>query len=171
MFDISSDVRTFKFDALTLDKIDNPEEITSDVTTKDITDSSGNIVGKEVSSIVTNDNSTHTTINNYYYDSDGKQSASGSGLGESLSEIASGLISFIKTLVTEGLPAALEILKSLIKTISDLFGFIGDQIGDIGQGTQNGIIAVLKAIPVPLWGICSVALLVFVIVGVLKHFF
>ena len=171
LFDISSDVRTFKFDALTLDKIDNPEEITSDVTTKDITDSSGNIVGKEVSSIVTNDNSTHTTINNYYYDSDGKQSASGSGLGESLSEIASGLISFIKTLVTEGLPAALEILKSLIKTISDLFGFIGDQIGDIGQGTQNGIIAVLKAIPVPLWGICSVALLVFVIVGVLKHFF
>ena len=171
LFDISSDVRTFKFDALTLEKIDNPEEITSDVTTKDITDSSGNIVGKEVSSIVTNDNSTHTTINNYYYDSDGKQSASGSGLGESLSEIASGLISFIKTLVTEGLPAALEILKSLIKTISDLFGFIGDQIGDIGQGTQNGIIAVLKAIPVPLWGICSVALLVFVIVGVLKHFF
>lgn len=178
--DISSDVRTFKFNALDLSSLDSPEEITSDVVTKDAVDSDGNVIKdsngnpvKEVSQIITNDNSTHTTINNYYYDSNGKQSTSpdGSSIGDSLSDIASGLIKFIKTLVTEGLPAALEILKSLIKTISDLLGFIGDQIGDIGQGTQNGIIAVLKAIPVPLWGICSVALIVFVIVGVLKHIF
>ena len=178
--DISSDVRTFKFNALDLSSLDSPEEITSDVVTKDAVDSDGNVIKdsngnpvKEVSQIITNDNSTHTTINNYYYDGNGKQSTSpdGSSIGDSLSDIASGLIKFIKTLVTEGLPAALEILKSLIKTISDLLGFIGDQIGDIGQGTQNGIIAVLKAIPVPLWGICSVALIVFVIVGVLKHIF
>lgn len=169
---VSSDIRTFKFDALTLESLDNPEEITPDVKVDEVKDSNGNVVDKKVSQVVVNDNSTHQTINNYYYDSDGnKKESSGSAIGDSLSEIASGLIKFIKTLVTEGLPAALEILKSLIKTISDLLGFIGDQIGDIGQGTQNGIIAVLKAIPVPLWGICSVALIVFVIVGVLKHIF
>lgn len=169
---VSSDIRTFKFDALTLESLDNPEEITPDVKVDVVKDSNGNVVDKKVSQVVVNDNSTHQTINNYYYDSDGnKKESSGSAIGDSLSDIASGLIKFIKTLVTEGLPAALEILKSLIKTISDLLGFIGDQIGDIGQGTQNGIIAVLKAIPVPLWGICSVALIVFVIVGVLKHIF
>lgn len=169
---VSSDIRTFKFDALTLESLDNPEEITPDVKVDEVKDSNGNVIDKKVSQVVVNDNSTHQTINNYYYDSDGnKKESSGSAIGDSLSDIASGLIKFIKTLVTEGLPAALEILKSLIKTISDLLGFIGDQIGDIGQGTQNGIIAVLKAIPVPLWGICSVALIVFVIVGVLKHIF
>lgn len=169
---VSSDIRTFKFDALTLESLDNPEEITPDVKVDEVKDSNGNVVDKKVSQVVVNDNSTHQTINNYYYDSDGnKKESSGSAIGDSLSNIASGLVKFIKTLVTEGLPAALEILKSLIKTISDLLGFIGDQIGDIGQGTQNGIIAVLKAIPVPLWGICSVALIVFVIVGVLKHIF
>lgn len=169
---VSSDIRTFKFDALTLESLDNPEEITPDVKVDEVKDSNGNVVDKKVSQVVVNDNSTHQTINNYYYDSDGnKKESSGSAIGDSLSDIASGLIKFIKTLVTEGLPAALEILKSLIKKISDLLGFIGDQIGDIGQGTQNGIIAVLKAIPVPLWGICSVALIVFVIVGVLKHIF
>lgn len=169
---VSSDIRTFKFDALTLESLDNPEEITPDVKVDEVKDSNGNVVDKKVSQVIVNDNSTHQTINNYYYDSDGnKKESSGSAIGDSLSDIASGLVKFIKTLVTEGLPAALEILKSLIKTISDLLGFIGDQIGDIGQGTQNGIIAVLKAIPVPLWGICSVALIVFVIVGVLKHIF
>lgn len=169
---VSSDIRTFKFDALTLESLDNPEEITPDVKVDEVKDSNGNVIDKKVSQVVVNDNSTHQTINNYYYDSDGnKKESSGSAIGDSLSDIASGLVKFIKTLVTEGLPAALEILKSLIKTISDLLGFIGDQIGDIGQGTQNGIIAVLKAIPVPLWGICSVALIVFVIVGVLKHIF
>lgn len=169
---VSSDIRTFKFDALTLESLDNPEEITPDVKVDEVKDSNGNVVDKKVSQVVVNDNSTHQTINNYHYDSDGnKKESSGSAIGDSLSDIASGLIKFIKTLVTEGLPAALEILKSLIKTISDLLGFVGDQVGDIGQGTQNGIIAVLKAIPVPLWGICSVALIVFVIVGVLKHIF
>lgn len=169
---VSSDVRTFKFDATTLESLDSPEEIKSDVKVDDVKDENGKVIDRTVSQVVTNDNSTHQTINNYYYDSDGnRKKSSGSSIGDSLSDIASGLIKFIKTLVTEGLPAALEILKSLIKTISDLLGFIGDQIGDIGQGTQNGIIAVLKAIPVPLWGICSVGIIAYVIVGVAKKFF
>lgn len=169
---VSSDVRTFKFDATTLESLDSPEEIKSDVKIDDTKDENGKVIDRTVSQVVTNDNSTHQTINNYYYDSDGnRKESSGSSIGDSLSDIASGLIKFIKTLVTEGLPAALEILKSLIKTISDLLGFIGDQIGDIGQGTQNGIIAVLKAIPVPLWGICSVGIIAYVIVGVVKKFF
>lgn len=169
---VSSDVRTFKFDATTLESLDSPEEIKSDVKVDDVKDENGKVIDRTVSQVVTNDNSTHQTINNYYYDSDGnRRESSESSIGDSLSDIASGLIKFIKTLVTEGLPAALEILKSLIKTISDLLGFIGDQIGDIGQGTQNGIIAVLKAIPVPLWGICSVGIIAYVIVGVVKKFF
>ena len=169
---VSSDVRTFKFDATTLESLDSPEEIKSDVKIDDTKDENGKVIDRTVSQVVTNDNSTHQTINNYYYDSDGNRKESArSSIGDSLSDIASGLIKFIKTLVTEGLPAALEILKSLIKTISDLLGFIGDQIGDIGQGTQNGIIAVLKAIPVPLWGICSVGIIAYVIVGVVKKFF
>lgn len=173
---VSSDIRSFTFDALTLKSLDDTSDIDSsenevDVKTKDTIDSSGNVTDRTVTGSTVINNITNT-VNNYYYDSDGnKKESSGSSIGDSLSEIATGLIKFIKTLVTEGLPAALEILKSLIKTISDLLGFIGDQIGDIGQGTQNGIIAVLKAIPVPLWGICSVALIVFVIVGVLKHIF
>lgn len=177
--DISSDVRWFKFDALTGKKLDS-SEVGGQVITKDSTDSDGNVITdsngkpvKEVSQIITNDNSSHTTINNYYYNSDGKQSTSpdGSSIGDSLSDIASGLIKFIKTLVTEGLPAALEVLKTLIKSVSDLVGFAFDQIGDIGAGTSQGLIAVLKAIPTPLWGICSVGLIVFVIAGVLKKIF
>lgn len=172
---VSSDVRTFKFDAITLEEVAelNPvEEIKSDVKVDDVTDADGKVIDRTVSQITTNDNSTHTTINNYYYDSDGKRTtSSGSSLGDSLSDIASGLIKFIKTLVTEGLPAALEILKTLIKSVSDLVGFAFDQIGDIGTGTQNGIIMVLKAIPTPLWGICSVGIIAYVIVGVVKKFF
>ena len=174
---VSSDIRSFTFDALTLKSLDDTSDIEPvsqdkvEVSTKDTVDSDGNVTDRTVTGSTVINNITNT-VNNYYYDSDGnKKESSGSAIGDSLSDIASGLIKFIKTLVTEGLPAALEILKSLIKTISDLLGFIGDQIGDIGQGTQNGIIAVLKAIPVPLWGICSVALIVFVIVGVLKHIF
>lgn len=172
---VSSDVRTFKFDAITLEEVaelDPVEEIKSDVKVDDVTDADGKVIDRTVSQITTNDNSTHTTINNYYYDSDGNRStSSGSSLGDSLSDIASGLINFIKTLVTEGLPAALEILKTLIKSVSDLVGFAFDQIGDIGTGSQNGIITVLKAIPTPLWGICSVGIIAYVIVGVIKKFF
>lgn len=169
---VSSDVRTFKFDATTLESLDSPEEIKSDVKIDDTKDENGKVIDRTVSQVVTNDNSTHQTINNYYYDSDGnRKESSGSSIGDSLSDIASGLINFIKTLVTEGLPAALEVLKTLIKSISDLIGFAVDQIGDIGQGASNGLIAVLKAIPVPLWGICSVGLIVFVVAGVLKKIF
>lgn len=169
---VSSDVRTFKFDATTLESLDSPEEIKSDVKIDDTKNENGKVIDRTVSQVVTNDNSTHQTINNYYYDSDGnRKGSSGSSIGDSLSDIASGLINFIKTLVTEGLPAALEVLKTLIKSISDLIGFAVDQIGDIGQGASNGLIAVLKAIPVPLWGICSVGLIVFVVAGVLKKIF
>lgn len=169
---VSSDVRTFKFDATTLESLDSPEEIKSDVKIDDTKDENGKVIDRTVSQVVTNDNSTHQTINNYYYDSNGnRKESSGSSIGDSLSDIASGLINFIKTLVTEGLPAALEVLKTLIKSISDLIGFAVDQIGDIGQGASNGLIAVLKAIPVPLWGICSVGLIVFVVAGVLKKIF
>lgn len=169
---VSSDVRTFKFDATTLESLDSPEEIKSDVKIDDTKDENGKVIDRTVSQVVTNDNSTHQTINNYYYDSDGnRKGSSGSSIGDSLSDIASGLINFIKTLVTEGLPAALEVLKTLIKSISDLIGFAVDQIGDIGQGASNGLIAVLKAIPVPLWGICSVGLIVFVVAGVSKKIF
>lgn len=169
---VSSDVRTFKFDATTLESLDSPEEIKSEVKIDDTKDENGKVIDRTVSQVVTNDNSTHQTINNYYYDSDGnRKESSGSSIGDSLSDIASGLINFIKTLVTEGLPAALEVLKTLIKSISDLIGFAVDQIGDIGQGASSGLIAVLKAIPVPLWGICSVGLIVFVVAGVLKKIF
>lgn len=169
---VSSDVRTFKFDATTLESLDTPEEIKTDVKVDDVKDADGKLIDKTVSQVVTNDNSTHQTINNYYYDSDGnRKESSGSSIGDSLSDIASGLIKFIKTLVTEGLPAALEILKTLIKSVSDLVGFAFDQIGDIGTGTQNGIITVLKAIPTPLWGICSVGIIAYVVVGVVKKFF
>lgn len=173
---VSSDIRSFTFDALTLKSLDDTSDIESveddvDVKTKDTVDSDGKVIDRTVESVTVNNNTTYVT-NNYYYDSDGnKSTSSGSSLGDSLSDIASGLIKFIKTLVTEGLPAALEILKTLIKSVSDLVGFAFDQIGDIGSGTQNGIITVLKAIPAPLWGICSVGIIAYVIVGVVKKFF
>lgn len=173
---VSSDIRSFTFDALTLKSLDDmsdiePVEDDVDVKTKDTVDSDGKVIDRTVESVTVNNNTTYVT-NNYYYDSDGnKSTSSGSSLGDSLSDIASGLIKFIKTLVTEGLPAALEILKTLIKSVSDLVGFAFDQIGDIGSGTQNGIITVLKAIPAPLWGICSVGIIAYVIVGVVKKFF
>lgn len=169
--DVSSDVRTFKFDALTLESLDNPEEIASEVITKDTMDANGNVTGKEVTQIITNDNSTHTTINNYYYDSDGNKSTSpnGSSAGDTLSDILSGLIQFIKTLVTEGLPAAVEILKTVLSSVTDLVGSIVDDIGDIGSGSSNGIIAVLKAIPVQFWGIVCLGVLVMVVGGLIKH--
>lgn len=171
--DVSSDVRTFKFDAMTYENLDNPEEIESEVITKDTMDANGNVSGKEVTQIITNDNSTHTTINNYYYDSDGNKSTSpnGSSAGDTLSDILSGLIQFIKTLVTEGLPAAVEILKTVLSSVTDLVGSIVDDIGDIGSGSSNGIIAVLKAIPVQFWGIVCLGVLVMVVGGVIKHLF
>ena len=68
-----------------LSSLDNPDTIQSDVSVKDTVDSNGNTI-KEVSQIVTNDDSTHTTINNYYYNSDGKQSTSSDG-SDTLSDI------------------------------------------------------------------------------------
>ena len=173
---VSSDIRSFTFDALTLKSLDDTSDIDSsenevDVKTKDTIDSSGNVTDRTVTGSTVINNITNT-VNNYYYDSDGnKKESSGSSIGDSLSDIASGLIKFIKTLVTEGLPAALEVLKTLIKSVSDLVSFAFDQVGDIGTGTSKGLIAVLKAIPTPLWGICSVGLIVFVIAGVLKKIF
>lgn len=177
--DISSDVRWFKFDAVTGEKLDS-SSVGGSVVTEDVVDSNGNVITdsngnpvKEVTQIITNDNSTHTTINNYYYDSDGNKSTSpnGSSAGDTLSDILSGLIQFIKTLVTEGLPAAVEILKTVLSSVTDLVGSIVDDIGDIGSGSSNGIIAVLKAIPVQFWGIVCLGVLVMVVGGVIKHFF
>lgn len=172
--DVSSDVRWFKFDALTGKKLDS-SEVGGQVITKDSTDSDGNIITdsngnpvKEVSQIITNDNSTHTTINNYYYDSDGnKKESSGS---DTLSDILSTLIKFIKTLVTEGLPAALEILQTLIKSLSGMISSALDGL-NVGEGTTNGIIAVLKCIPASCWSLVVIAVIVLVVVGVLKHIF
>lgn len=166
--DISSDVRTFKFNALDLSNLDNPDTIQSDVSVKDIVDSNGN-TKKEVSQIITNDDSTHTTINNYYYNSDGKQSSSPDG-SDTLSDILSTLIKFIKTLVTEGLPAALEILQTLIKSLSSMISSALDGL-NVRAGTSNGIIAVLKCIPASCWSLVVIAVIILVVVGVLKHIF
>lgn len=166
--DISSDVRTFKFNALDLSNLDNPDTIQSDVSVKDIVDSNGN-TKKEVSQIITNDDSTHTTINNYYYNSDGKQSSSPDG-SDTLSDILSTLIKFIKTLVTEGLPAALEILQTLIKSLSSMISSALDGL-NVGEGSSNGIIAVLKCIPASCWSLVVIAVIILVVVGVLKHIF
>lgn len=170
--DVSSDVRTFKFDALTLESLDNPEEIASEVITKDTMDANGNVTGKEVTQIITNDNSTHTTIYNYYYDSDGNKSTSpnGSSSGSTLSDILSGLIDFIKTLVTKGLPAALEILTTLVSSVS---GIVSDALNniDIGTGTSNGILAVFKAFPAAMWSLLLIGILVLVVVGIINRIF
>lgn len=166
--DVSSDVRTFKFNALDLSSLDNPDTIQSDVSVKDTVDSNGNTI-KEVSQIVTNDDSTHTTINNYYYNSDGKQSTSSDG-SDTLSSILSTLIKFIKTLVTEGLPAALEILKTLV---SSLTGIVSDAFNniDIGTGTTNGILAVFKALPPAMWSLLLIGIVVLVVVGIINRIF
>lgn len=173
--DVSSDVRWFKFDALTGEKLDS-SEVGGQVITKDSTDSDGNVITdsngnpvKEVSQIITNDNSSHTTINNYYYNGDGKQSTSPDG-SDTLSNILSTLIKFIKTLVTEGLPAALEILQALIKSLSGMISSALDGL-NVGEGTTNGIIAVLKCIPASCWSLVVIAVIILVVVGVLKHIF
>lgn len=172
--DVSSDVRTFKFDAMTLENMDNPEELNPTVITKDTTDENGNVTGKEVTQIITNDNSTHTTIYNYYYDSDGNKSTTpggnGSSSGSTLSDILSGLIDFIKTLVTKGLPAALEILTTLVSSVS---GIVSDALNniDIGTGTSNGILAVFKAFPAAMWSLLLIGILVLVVVGIINRIF
>lgn len=175
MNDVSSDVRHFKYDAITGKLLDS-SDITSDVVTKDLTDDDGNVITdsngnpiKQVTQITTNDNSTHTTINNYYYDSNGKQSSSSDG-SDTLSNILSTLIKFIKTLVTEGLPAALEILQTLIKSLSSMISSALDGL-NVGAGTTNGIIAVLKCIPASCWSLVVIAVIILVVIGVLKHIF
>lgn len=165
---VSSDVRTFKFDATTLESLDSPEEIKSDVKIDDTKDKDGNVIDRTVSQVVTNDNSTHQTINNYYYDSDGKRKESSGS--DTLSDILSTLIQFIKTLVTEGLPAALEILQTLIKSLSSMISSALDGL-NVGAGTSNGIIAVLKCIPASCWSLVVIAVIILVVVGVLKHIF
>lgn len=165
---VSSDVRTFKFDATTLESLDSPEEIKSDVKIDDIKDENGKVIDRTVSQVVTNDNSTHQTINNYYYDSDGKRKESSGS--DTLSDILSTLIQFIKTLVTEGLPAALEILQTLIKSLSSMISSALDGL-NVGAGTSNGIIAVLKCIPASCWSLVVIAVIILVVVGVLKHIF
>lgn len=175
MNDVSSDVRHFKYDAITGKLLDS-SDVTSDVVTKDLTDDDGNVITdsngnpiKQVTQITTNDNSTHTTINNYYYDSDGKQSTSSDG-SDTLSNILSTLIKFIKTLVTEGLPAALEILQTLITSLSNMISSALDGL-NVGEGTTNGIIAVLKCIPASCWSLVVIGVIVLVVVGILKHIF
>lgn len=165
---VSSDVRTFKFDATTLESLDSPEEIKSDVKIDDTKDENGKVIDRTVSQVVTNDNSTHQTINNYYYDSDGKRKESSGS--DTLSDILSTLIQFIKTLVTEGLPAALEILQTLIKSLSSMISSALDGL-NVGAGTSNGIIAVLKCIPASCWSLVVIGVIVLVVVGILKHIF
>ena len=165
---VSSDVRTFKFDATTLESLDSPEEIKSDVKIDDTKDENGKVIDRTVSQVVTNDNSTHQTINNYYYDSDGKRKESSGS--DTLSDILSTLIQFIKTLVTEGLPAALEILQTLIKSLSSMISSALDGL-NVRAGTSNGIIAVLKCIPASCWSLVVIAVIILVVVGVLKHIF
>ena len=165
---VSSDVRTFKFDATTLESLDSPEEIKSDVKIDDTKDENGKVIDRTVSQVVTNDNSTHQTINNYYYDSDGKRKESSGS--DTLSDILSTLIQFIKTLVTEGLPAALEILQTLIKSLSSMISSALDGL-NVGEGTSNGIIAVLKCIPASCWSLVVIGVIVLVVVGILKHIF
>ena len=121
-----------------------------------------------MSQVVTNDNSTHQTINNYYYDSDGKRKESSGS--DTLSDILSTLIQFIKTLVTEGLPAALEILQTLIKSLSSMISSALDGL-NVGAGTSNGIIAILKCIPASCWSLVVIGVIVLVVVGILKHIF
>lgn len=164
---VSSDVRTFKFDALTLESLDEPEEIKSDVTVKDTKNENGKVIDRTVSQVVTNDNSTHQTINNYYYDSNGNKSNSSTG-SSALSDILSTLIQFIKTLVTEGLPAALEILKTLV---SSLTGIVSDALNniDIGTGTTNGILAIFKAFPAAMWSLLLIGMVVLLIVGIVNR--
>lgn len=173
---VSSDVRSFSFDAMTLKSIDDTGDVPSTpndviVKTNDTVDSSGKVIDRTVESVVVNDNSTHTTINNYYYDSDGNKSTTpnGSSSGSTLSDILSGLIDFIKTLVTEGLPAAVEILTTVIEQVVKLVSSVVSDIGDIGSGTSNGIIAVFKALPASLWAVVALGVVVFVIGGVIKH--
>lgn len=165
--DTSSDVRHFKYDALTGERVD-ASDVVSNVITRDVTDEKGNTV-KEVTQITTNDNSTHDTINNYYYDSNGNKSNSSTG-SSVLSDILSELIKFIKTLVTEGLPAALEILKTLI---SSLTGIVSDALNniDIGTGTTNGILAVFKALPPAMWSLLLIGIVVLVVVGIINRIF
>lgn len=165
--DTSSDVRHFKYNALTGERVD-ASDVVSNVVTKDVTDEKGNTV-KEVTQITTNDNSTHDTINNYYYDSNGNKSNSSTG-SSVLSDILSELIQFIKTLVTEGLPAALEILKTLI---SSLTGIVSDALNniDIGTGTTNGILAVFKALPPAMWSLLLIGIVVLVVVGIINRIF
>lgn len=161
---------------MTLKSIDDTGDVPSTpndviVKTNDTVDSSGKVIDRTVESVVVNDNSTHTTINNYYYDSDGNKSTTpnGSSSGSTLSDILSGLIDFIKTLVTEGLPAAVEILTTVIEQVVKLVSSVVSDIGDIGSGTSNGIIAVFKALPASLWAVVALGVVVFVIGGVIKH--
>lgn len=172
---VSSDIRSFTFDALTLKSIDDISDIDStenevNVKTKDTVDDTGKVTDRRVESVVVNDATTNQTINNYYYDGNGNKSDNSSGNGSALNDILSGLISFIKTLVTEGLPAAIEILKTVIKSISD---FVSSSLNglNVGEGTSNGIIAVLKCIPASCWSLVVIAVIILVVVGVLKHIF
>ena len=172
---VSSDIRSFTFDALTLKSIDDISDIDStenevNVKTKDTVDDTGKVTDRPVESVVVNDTTTNQTINNYYYDGNGNKSDNSSGNGSALNDILSGLISFIKTLVTEGLPAAIEILKTVIKSISDLVSSALDGL-NVGEGSSNGIIAVLKCIPASCWSLVVIAVIILVVVGVLKHIF
>lgn len=170
---VSSDIRSFTFDALTLKSLDDTSDIEPvsqdkvEVTTKDTVDSDGNVTDRTVTGSTVINNITNT-VNNYYYDSDGnKKESSGS---DTLSDILSTLIKFIKTLVTEGLPAALEILQTLIKSLSSMISSTLDGL-NVGAGTTNGIIAVLKCIPASCWSLVVIAVIILVVVGVLKHIF
>lgn len=170
---VSSDIRSFTFDALTLKSLDDTSDIEPvsqdkvEVTTKDTVDSDGNVTDRTVTGSTVINNITNT-VNNYYYDSDGnKKESSGS---DTLSDILSTLIKFIKTLVTEGLPAALEILQTLIKSLSSMISSALDGL-NVGAGTTNGIIAVLKCIPASCWSLVVIAVIILVVIGVLKHIF
>lgn len=172
---VSSDIRSFTFDALTLKSIDDISDIDStenevNVKTKDTVDDTGKVTDRRVESVVVNDTTTNQTINNYYYDGNGNKSDNSSGNGSALNDILSGLISFIKTLVTEGLPAAIEILKTVIKSISDLVSSALDGL-NVGEGSSNGIIAILKCIPASCWSLVVIGVIVLVVVGILKHIF
>ena len=146
---LSSDVRSFSFDLFTLKEDTSGAKVKPTVSTEDVVDDDGNVVGKKVTDAVVNDDDGKTVVNITIDNSNKVEDKNNNvnvpvngGGGSSDSDNDKNTTSFWKyvTAFTAFINALLNADKGLFKVIAAYFSFIPGEFWDV---TLGGIAVVI----------------------------
>lgn len=145
---LSSDVRSFSFDLFTLKEDTSGTKVKPTVSTKDVVDDDGKVVGKKVTDAVVNDDDGKTVVNitidnsNKVEDKNNNVNVpvnGGGGSGDSDDKNTTSFWKYI-TAFTAFINALLNADKGLFKVIAAYFSFIPGEFWDV---TLGGIVVVI----------------------------